>query len=210
MAVSDASPSNSESANMVQDTEWAFNVHCSYNPSVHDACMSVAYSEVWYFDSGATMHIISQHDIFNFLESAPIGNTVTCADNSMYPVKGVGSIVLNAANGSAFTLKDVLYVPGIKKNLLSVSALTRFGLIVKFVDDRCTVHDLSSGDTIVASGSLSRGLYKLDAYVNCVEDVACAASDLKAVLDAKLWHAHFGHLNFSSLLCLQKFDMVSS
>ena len=128
----------------------------------------------------------------------------------MYPVKGVGSIVLTAANGSAFTLKDALYVPGIKKNLLSVSALTRFGLIVKFVDDRCTVHDLSSGDTIVASGSLSRGLYKLDAYVNCVEDVACAASDLKAVSDAKLWHARFGHLNFASLLRLQKSDMVSS
>ena len=128
----------------------------------------------------------------------------------MYPVKGVGSIVLTTTNGNAFTLKDALYVPGIKKNLLSVFALTRFGLIVKFVDDRCTVHDLSSRDTIVEFGSLSRGLYKLDAYVNCVEDVACAVSDLKAVSDAKLWHACFGHLNFASLFRLQKFDMVSS
>ena len=58
------------------------------------------------------------------------------------------------ANDNAFTLRDVLYVPGIKKNLLSVSALTRVGLVVKFVDDMCTVHDLSDGDTIVASGSL--------------------------------------------------------
>ena len=92
MVVVDASPSNSESANMVQDIEWAFNVHCSYNPSVHDACMSVADSQVWYFDSGAThtKHITSQRDIFSFLESAPTGNTVTCADNSMYPVKGGG------------------------------------------------------------------------------------------------------------------------
>ena len=78
-------------------------------------------------------------------------------------MKEAGTIVLTVANGNAFTLKDALYVPGIKKNLLSVSTLTRFGLIVKFVDDRCTVHDLSSGDTIVASGSLSRGLYNLDA-----------------------------------------------
>ena len=70
----------------------------------------------------------------------------------MYPMKGVGTIVLTTTNGSAFTLKDALYVPRIKKNLLSVSALTRCGLIVKFVDDRCTVHDLSFGDTIVASG----------------------------------------------------------
>ena len=83
MAISDASPSNLESANMVQDTEWAFNVHCSYNPSVHDACMSVADSQVWYFDSGATKHITSKCDIFSFLESASIGNTVTCTNNSL-------------------------------------------------------------------------------------------------------------------------------
>ena len=49
-------------------------------------------------------------------------------------------------------LTDALYVLGIKKNLLLVSALTRVGLVVKFVDDRCTIHDLSDGDTIVASG----------------------------------------------------------
>ena len=94
--------------------------------------------------------------------------------------------MITATKGSAFTLKDALYVPGIKKNLLSISALTRFCLIVKIVDDRCTIHDLSSSDTIVVSGSLSCGLYRLDAYVNCVEDVACAVSDLKDVSDAKL------------------------
>ena len=46
--------------------------------------------------------------------------------------------MLTAANGSTFTLSDALYVPGIKKNLLSVFALAKIGLVVKFVDDRCT------------------------------------------------------------------------
>jgi len=74
-------------------------------------------------------------------------------------VRGVGKIVLTAAaNGSSFTLFDVMYITGIRKNLLSVSALTRIGLVVvKFIDDKCTVHDLSIGDTIVASGSLCCG-----------------------------------------------------
>jgi len=104
-------------------------------------------------------------------------------------VRGVGKIVPSAANGSSFTLFDVLYVPGIKKNLLSVSALTRIGLVMKFIDDKCTVHDLSAGDTIVASSSLCRGLYKLNAYDRCVEDVACAIVDTQVVSDVKLWHA---------------------
>ena len=79
--------------------------------------------------------------MFTSLESAPTGNSITCANNSSYPVKGVGQIVLTVANGIPFTLRDALYVPRIKKNLLSVSALVRDGL-VKFVDDRCIVHDL--------------------------------------------------------------------
>ena len=29
-----------------------------------------------------------------------------------------------------------------------------------------------------------------------------------AMSDAKFWHARFGHLNFSNLLCLHKNDMV--
>ena len=147
--------------------------------------------------------------MFTSVESAPTSNTVTCADNSSYPVKGVGTIVLTTTNGSAFTLKDALYILGIKKNLLSVYALTRVGLVVKFADDKCIAHDLNFGDTIVASGSLIHGIYKLNYYVECVEDVTSAASDLQAILDAKLWHACFGHLNFASLICLQKFEMVS-
>ncbi len=208
--IADAS-TNSDSANVVQDAEWAFTVRCQYDPSVHDACMAVSDdSYVWYFDSGATKHITSHRDMFTSLEAVPTGNTVTCANNASYPVKGVGKIVLTAANGSSFTLVDALYVPGIKKNLLSVSALARLGLVVKFVDDRCTVHDLTFGDTIIASGTLFRGLYRLNVYDKCVDISANAVSDEKAVSDAKLWHARFGHLNFASLLRLQKSDMVAS
>ena len=49
---------------------------------------------------------------------------------------------------------------------------------------------------------LCRGLYKLTMYGKCVEDSTCAVMDLQAILNAKLWHAHFGHLNFASLLRL--------
>ena len=98
----------------------------------------------------------------------------------------------------------------VKKNLLSVSGLAKIGLVVKFVDEKCIVHDLSCGDIIVASGWLCRGLYKLSMYGKCVEDSACAVMDTQAISDAKLWHARFGHLNFASLLRLQKSEMVSS
>ncbi|WP_165349319.1 hypothetical protein, partial [Enterobacter cloacae complex sp. 4DZ1-17B1] len=83
------------------DAQWAFSVECTYNPVVHDACMSVvANSHVWYFDSGAIKHITSHRELFTSLESVPHGILVTCANNASYPVQGVGKIVLTAANGS--------------------------------------------------------------------------------------------------------------
>ena len=110
--------------------------------------------------------------------------------------------MLIATDGSTFTLLDVLYVLGIKKNLLSIFALAKIGFVVKFVDDRCTFHDLSNGDSIITFGLLCCGLCKLDSYVIYVENLSFAIVNSKAILDAKLWHAHFGHLNFPSLRCL--------
>ena len=115
--------------------------------------------------------------MFSSLSLAHGGSIVMCANNSSYPIQGIGKIELVAANGSTFILLDVLFVLGIKKNLLSIFALARNGLVVKFVDDRCTVHDLSDGDSIIASGSLCRGLYKLNTYGSSVKDVACAVLD---------------------------------
>ena len=132
---------------------------------------------------------------FTSLKSVSTGNTITCANNSSYPMKGVGKIVLIVTNGSSFTLVNALYVPRIKKNLLLVSTLTRIGLVVKFVDDKCMVHDLN-----YVKVSLCQGFHKLNAHRKCVEDFACAILDMQAVSDAKLWHAHFGHLNFASLM----------
>ena len=97
---------------------------------------------------------------------------------------GVGKIILTTADGSSFTLWDGLFVPGIKKKLLSVSALAKIGLVVKFVDDWCTVHDLSNGDVIIASGILWCELYKLIDYDKSINDSACAIQDSPAISDA--------------------------
>ena len=102
----------------------------------------------------------------------------------------------------------MLYVLGILNNLLSIFTLARTSPIVKFMDDKCTYHNLSCGDSIVTSGLLCCELYKLNSYCKCVEDLAYVIMNTKDILDAKLWHAHSVYLNFASLLCLQKYDMV--
>ncbi|MCO5572729.1 hypothetical protein L7F22_026488 [Adiantum nelumboides] len=133
---------------------------------------------IWYFDNGASRHITSRKDLFCSLDAAPAGKKVTCANNASYPIKGVGKILITISDGSNLCLPDVLYVPGIKKYLLSVSSLAKNGLRVIFEDDRCIIQA-------------------------CI-----AETKTQAMQDAELWHARFGHVGYGSLMTLQCHNMV--
>ncbi|MCO5611203.1 hypothetical protein L7F22_065453 [Adiantum nelumboides] len=162
---------------------------------------------IWYFDSGASRHITSRKDLFCSLDAAPAGKKVTCANNASYPIKGVGKILITISDGSYLCLPDVLYVPGIKKNLLSVSSLVKNGLRVIFEDDRCIVRDRENGYSLITTGTLENGLFVLDRYEKQIQ--ACIAeTKTQAMQDAELWHARFGHVGYGSLMTLQRHNMV--
>ncbi|MCO5556318.1 hypothetical protein L7F22_009865 [Adiantum nelumboides] len=162
---------------------------------------------IWYFDSGASRHITSRKDLFCSLDAAPARKKVTCANNASYPIKGVGKILITISDGSDLCLPDVLYVPRIKKNLLSVSSLAKNGLWVIFEDDRCIVRDRENGYSLITTGTLENGLFVLDCYEKQIQ--ACIAeTKTRAMQDAELWHARFGHVGYSSLMTLQRHNMV--
>ena len=50
-----------------------------------------------------------------------------------YPIKGSGEYSYKLDSGKSLTMKEVLLVPGLKKNLLSISALDAKGMRVAFV-----------------------------------------------------------------------------
>ena len=55
-------------------------------------------------------------------------------DDSKHPIKGVGEASLELDSGNPLSIKDILFVQGLKKNLLSISALEDKGFRVAFVD----------------------------------------------------------------------------
>ena len=81
------------------------------------------------------------------------------------------------------------------------------GYTVHFFYDKCTIHDRTKGDIIVITSSLFNNLYKLDIYQK-FDDQNALAVDAQTQSNSELWHARFGHLNFSSLARLSKHDMV--
>ena len=86
-------------------------------------------------------------------------------DESQYPIKGMGEASYKLDYGKSMNMKDVLYVPGLKKNLLSISSLDKRGFKVAFIDGKFLMW--SKGKTIddaVEIGVGEGGIYKLKGH----------------------------------------------
>ena len=59
---------------------------------------------------------------------------VKLGDDYQYPKKGSGKSLYKLDSGKYLNMKDVLYVPWLKKNILSIYALDAKGMRVSFVD----------------------------------------------------------------------------
>ena len=57
---------------------------------------------------------------------------VKLGDDYKYPIKGSGVASYKLDSKKYLKIKDVLYVPGLKKNILSISALDAKGMRVSF------------------------------------------------------------------------------
>jgi hypothetical protein len=59
---------------------------------------------------------------------------VVLGDNSKHAIKDVGEASLQLDLGNPLSIKDILFIQGLKKNLLSISSLKDKGFRVAFVD----------------------------------------------------------------------------
>ena len=91
-------------------------------------------NDTWLVDSGASKHMTSYKDSLTDLVEKDPPQKVKLGDDYQYPIKGVGEASYRLESGKHLKMKDVLYVPGLKKNLLSISGLEKKGSRVTFVE----------------------------------------------------------------------------
>jgi Retrotransposon gag protein/Zinc knuckle len=108
-------------------------------------------------DSGATHHMFN--DISSFKDTVQHNSVVTCANSQGLQVEHIGSVELELAD-HAKTINNVLHVPEIKNNLLSVHALTQMGNEITFRRDGSVVIDDDQGGNYEI-GHATSGLYRL-------------------------------------------------
>jgi hypothetical protein len=82
-------------------------------------------SYTWLIDNGASKDMTGYGDSLSKLIHKDSPHKVKLGDDYQYPMKGVGETSYKLNLGKPMKMKEVLYVPGLKKNLLSISALDK-------------------------------------------------------------------------------------
>ncbi|RVW52539.1 Retrovirus-related Pol polyprotein from transposon RE2 [Vitis vinifera] len=103
----------------------------------------------WLLDSGASHHITS--DLSNLSIHAPYNGSddIMIDDGTGLPITHTGSLSLHTSNAQ-FSLTNVLCVPGMKKNLISISKLCISNNVsITFLPSSFLVKDLRTGATLL-------------------------------------------------------------
>ena len=83
-------------------------------------------SRTWYLDSGCSNHMTGHRNwLVNFDDSKR--SVIRLADNRTIAAQGMGDVLISKKDGSNALLSDVLFVPGIKSNLVSIGQLVEKG-----------------------------------------------------------------------------------
>ena len=77
----------------------------------------------WIIDSGASKHMMGFEESFVKLSKHESPHRVKLGDEYQYLIKGSGESSYKPDSEKYMKMKDVLFVPGLKKNLLSISTL---------------------------------------------------------------------------------------
>ncbi|CAI5932201.1 unnamed protein product [Closterium sp. NIES-64] len=83
--------------------------------------------DYWVIDSGATYSMTPRPDLLTELELSPVKH-VTSALGQRAEVKGMGKAMFKGADGKMVGLKNVLWVPSLAANLISVRRLAKAGM----------------------------------------------------------------------------------
>lgn len=150
----------------------------------------------WLIDSGASSHMTGSTEPFcNFDRNHKSG--IRVANGEIISSAGIGTVkeLVNTEGGiKEIELREVLFVPQISDNLISVGKLTERGDIVEFERDGCY---LRTGNDRVRVGRTENNVYKL----NTIDSGGQATQSEEANIGRCVhdWHRRLAHRNLDDI-----------
>lgn len=186
---------NYENANFTKEKEDIKEEQIFY------ACHSSLHEDnkAWYIDSGCSNHMCEDKDIFVQIDTT-INPKVRMGNGTVAEAKGKGTVAINTKSGVKY-IRDVLLVPDLKENLLSVGQLQEHGYCLVFEDNMCRIFEKKNKNQAIAEVKMERNrnfplIFNYNALKAEVED------------QSWLWHKRYCHLNFQGLKLLKERNMV--
>ncbi|GKA17377.1 zinc finger, CCHC-type containing protein [Tanacetum coccineum] len=158
----------------------------------------------WWIDSGATTHVCKDRCWFKTFEPVEDGSVLYMGDEHFAPIHGIGSVALEFSSGKIVTLFNVLYVPKLRKNLVSGPVLNKCGYKQVYESDK---YILSKCGVFVGFGYYNNGMFMLN--LNKVPDDSDSVyMSSSTVVNSTLWHARLGHVHYKRMLEMSKDDLI--
>jgi len=111
----------------------------------------------WILDTRATYHVYPNRDWFSSFEMLDRCFAIM-GDDHPCNMEGIGTVCIKMFDGIVQELKEVMYVPQLKRNLISVGALETLGLVVSIRDG---VLKMTKSSMVIMNGVCQRNLYYL-------------------------------------------------
>ena len=151
-------------------------------------------SKSWLIDSGCTNHITYDQELFRELDKNTISK-VRIVNGEYISVKGKWIVVIESLSNLKL-IPNVLFVPDIDQNLLSVGQLLEKGFKVLFEDKFYMIKDANGKDVFKIKMRGKR-------YVlNLLEEQQVDVSQENNV--TTLWHKRLGHFHHNGVLYMKK------
>ena len=220
----------SDADNSSSDTETTYSTTDTAIAMVSHLGNATA-SDRWILDLGASHNMCSNRSWFSHFKPLPSPINVVLADDHTIQGMGVGHITVMAMAGDKWhhaILQEVLYVPELQGNLLSVPQLVNRGISVQFTKAGCQLVD-PKGNTFCET-SQHGALYSMPIRILVPESARIAMTSIKTFptegstvanteialtsyshsskADAYTWHRRLGHLNSDAVLRMVKRGMV--
>ena len=162
--------------------------------------VSTVMGSMAYLGSGASFHMTGNEELFSSLEEKDLQMHVEMGDDETYRTTGIGIDTFQRDSGKPLILKDVMHVPGLKMNLVSIAMLEDLGYDVVFSEGKVFLCHKAIGQ-VKNIGVHVKNLYKLD-----VDDCATLNSKAKKVESrdiSGLWHRRLGHIHHNDFRIMQ-------
>ena len=154
--------------------------------------------DIWYIDSDYTSHMARDEGLFVSLDKSA-KSKVKMGNGEVVQAQGRGSVKIHTNKGTEL-VSDVLYVPSLAQNLLSVAQMLHKNYSLTFRNKMCIIYDPMGAE--ITRVSMVDNCFPV--HWNSINQYALSAMDN----ETWLWHKRFGHYNLNSLKFMQSKGMI--